>query len=303
MRVFVTGASGFVGSHAVPLLLDRGHRVAVLLRTSSAHERVDERATRIMGDLTESEGFDTALRAFAPEAVVHLAWSGVAGRHRDDVAQIDNLDISRRLMERAAAVGVRHWLALGSQAEYGPHGHAIDELTTPTLPTTAYGAVKLATCHVTRVQAGHLGLRFAWLRLFSCYGPKDYGDWLIPYLITTLLRGKTPKMTLGEQRWDYLHVGDVASALAATLESTEASGVFNLGSGACITIRSIAERLRDLIDPGLDIALGANPYRTDQVMHLQAKIDQLRAATGWCPTVPLERGLAETVEWFRANRV
>jgi nucleoside-diphosphate-sugar epimerase len=77
--------------------------------------------------------------------------------------------------------------------------------------------------------------------------------------------------------------------------------MFNLGSGRPETIRSIAERIRDAIDPKLPLGLGEVPFRSDQVMHLEADIGRLRAATGWSPETDLNEGLRRTIAWFREH--
>jgi nucleoside-diphosphate-sugar epimerase len=122
---------------------------------------------------------------------------------------------------------------------------------------------------------------------------------MIPCLIEALLQGRSPKLTAGSQLWDYLYVEDAARAIVAVVLEKGASGVFNLGSGQAFSIRSIAERVRDRIDPRLYLDFGAVPYRADQVMHLEADIGRLHDATGWKPEVTIDDGLARTVDWHR----
>ena len=122
------------------------------------------------------------------------------------------------------------------------------------------------------------------------------------YLIGRLLAGERPALTAGAQRWDYLYVGDAAGAVAEAATNERATGDYNLGSGTAPTLRSIVERIRDLIDPALPLGFGEVPYRPDQVMHLQADVGRLRADLGWSPRVGLDEGLRRTVEWYREHR-
>jgi UDP-glucose 4-epimerase len=125
---------------------------------------------------------------------------------------------------------------------------------------------------------------------------------MIPTLIQSLLQRQRPALTPGTQLWDYLYVEDVARAIARVALDPAATGIFNLGSGSPQTVRSIAEQVRDAIDPHLPLGFGDVPFRPDQVMHLQADTRRLSQTTGWTPQVQLGEGLQRTIEWFRAQR-
>ncbi|MBL7043930.1 MAG: NAD(P)-dependent oxidoreductase [Pirellulaceae bacterium] len=302
-RIFVTGSSGFVGSHLLAQLLaeSRRYQAAILRRPGSNPWRIApllKHVETIVGDLTEPTSIDQQLRKFAPQVVVHLGWQGVTGRRYDDTTQLDNINNSINLLRMSAAAGASVWIGLGSQAEYGPcHGTIAED--TPCHAMTLYGAAKLSVCQVARHFCAVHDMRFAWLRLFSCYGPGDHADRMIPNLITNLLAGRCPPLTAGEQRWDYMHVEDAAAAIRNVIFQSIAEGVFNLGSGATRTIRKICEYIRDLINPSLPLVFGEVPYQTNQVMHLQADIRRLAEVTEWAPQIPLDEGLRQTVQWYR----
>ena len=145
--------------------------------------------------------------------------------------------------------------------------------------------------------AAQAGMRFAWLRIFSTYGPKDADTWLIPSMIRTLKRGERMSLTGCEQRWGFLHARDAAAAFRRVITDPAASGVFNLGSPQAPPLRTTVETLRDLVDPKAELGFGDDPYRPDQVMTLQADIRRL-SALGWKPEVALADGLRETVAWY-----
>lgn len=300
-RVLVTGGAGFVGARVVHRLVEQGCAVALLLREASNTRRLQgviERCTVLRGELSRLEAQRAPLQSFAPDGVLHLAWEGVKGADRNHPMQLSNVSTSIDLFRLTGEIGCASFVGLGSQAEYGLLSGRIDERA-PTRPTTTYGAAKLAAgCALERAAAA-AGRPFAWLRLFSSYGPDDDPSWLIPYMIRTLLAGERPRLTKAEQIWDYIHVDDVADAIVAALQSG-AHGIFNLGSGQARPLREIVELLRDGIDPALPLGFGEVEYRPDQVMHLESDIGALCAATGWAPRVPLEQGLAGTIEWHRA---
>jgi len=300
MRFLVTGASGFVGSNVARQLAAEDKSAAVLLRPGGDRRRLAAilpKLTVIEGDLADIRASGDAIAAFAPDVTLAIGWQGVKNTDRNDPLQYDNIGGITELMRLSYECGARHFIGLGSQAEYGPCSGAIDE-DVPARPTTLYGAAKLASAILLERLAAIQGMRFAWLRLFSSYGPGDDPSWLIPFISRKLLQGETPPLTAGEQIWDYIHVADVAAAIIAAAES-EASGVFNLGSGQAVALRSLIEQVRDLIDPKLSLGFGQIPYRPDQVMHLEANIAKLTATTGWRPKVRLADGLAETVASYR----
>lgn len=304
-RVVVTGGSGFVGSYAVEhLLRDPSREVCLLVRPESDLWRLGEmscpRLTTIRGDLTAPASYRDALAAWQPDTVVHLAWDGVGPAERDDPRQLGNIQAAIDLIQAAGDAGVKHWIGMGSQAEYGPHQSVIRE-TEATRPTTLYGASKLAVSHLGRLGAAQRQMRFVWLRVFSTYGAKDHPRWLIPSITLQLLRRESPKLTEGRQNWDYIHVDDIASAVRATVDNLDAQGIYNVGSGRVVTVRRVVERVRDLIDPSLPLVFGELLYRPDQVMHLEADITRLQRATGWTPVIDLDQGLAQTVGWYRQH--
>lgn len=300
MRLLVTGAGGFVGAATVRAALAAGHEVAALLRPGSQAPRLAglSQALRLEADLRDAPAVTAAMQRFRPEAVLHLAWGGVANTARFDRAQTtDNIEAACGLLESAAGAGAHSFIGLGSQGEYGA-GNGMREDALPT-PTTLYGAAKVAALFLTRQLAAQAGMRHAWLRLYSTYGPGDNPGWLIPTLVTEMLAGRRPRTTLGTQSWDWLHVDDVARGILAVAETRAAEGVFNLGSGRAVTVRSAIERIRDLVAPDMELVFGEIPFRPDQVMHMQADISRLTAATGWQPRIALEDGLAQTVAWYR----
>ena len=300
MKAFVTGASGFIGAAVASELQRRGHEVALLLRPGSNPWRLDapQRFQLVRGDLADPASYRAAIRTFAPEAVAHLAWSGVANHDRNDWRQADNVAQAVHLLEASVAAGAKHFIGCGSQAEYGPRADRTPE-SAPLRPTTAYGAAKVATFQLLETLAPLHAVRFAWARFFSTYGPRDEAHWMIPQLIGRLLRGERPALTEGRQLWDYLHVRDAAAAVALLVETRSAAGPFNVGSGTPVPLRRVVEAIRDAAAPGAPLGFGEVPYRPDQVMHLEAGTEKLVAATGWRPAIALEDGLRETVDWFR----
>jgi nucleoside-diphosphate-sugar epimerase len=299
LRILVTGAGGFVGAAVVKAAVAAGREVIALVRndTSRLSSTLDRISMHRL-DLAETEAVSALLRSVKPDVVIHSAWEGVGGALRSGDIQVDNIRTTVALADAAIGAGARKFVGIGSQAEYGRYDRKIVETDLPQ-PTMLYGAAKLAACHLAAQRCREAGVAFAWLRLFSVYGPGDNANWLIPSTAATLVRGKAPMCTEGTQKWDYLHIDDVADGVLAAAITDQATGVFNLSSGDPVAVRQIVETLRDLAAPGLDLTFGAVPFGPDQIMHLDGDNSRLRSATGWSIKVPLGEGLRQVVDELR----
>jgi nucleoside-diphosphate-sugar epimerase len=301
MRVLLTGASGFIGAAIAHELVRLGHAVSVVLRNPDRAKRLKDILPKLdvqVGDLNNPTFIENIFSQNKFDAVIHSAWRGVSGAERNDPSQMKNVDVATALLESAARHSCRRFIGVGSQAEYGVMNEKISE-NDPTQPTTQYGMAKLETQkRIAKLAAQH-GVNYAWLRIFSTYGPDDHDYWLIPYLMKTLQAGQSPDLTPCEQLWDYLYVDDAARAFAVVLESPNAHGIYNLGSGEAVPLKDIVTMLKDLMNPAIEIGFGRTPYRPDQVMHLEADIARLTRDTGWKPEIPLQEGLSRTVAAFK----
>jgi nucleoside-diphosphate-sugar epimerase len=305
MKLLITGVGGFVGAAVAKAAIAAGHEVVGTIRVSGNMERIArlrQVITLVELDLRDVKAVSLAVAAHAPEAIIHVAWSGINKRMRSARLQItDNIESSCALLEAGIASGIEKFVGLGSQGEYGPLISKISERDLPQ-PSSLYGAAKLSVMHLTRELASQAGVSFTWLRLFSAYGPRDNPACFIPALIESILNGQSPRTTLGTQRWDYLYIDDVASGVLAATVDSKASGIFNLGSGQPVQIREIIESIRDRIAPSMELKLGELPYPPDQIWHMEADISRLTTTTGWRPRIDLAAGLDQTIAWHRRRR-
>lgn len=304
MRTLVTGASGHLGSYLAKRLLREQWDVTALVRPESDLWRLEgalDRIRVVRADLADVSKAAPAIAQARPEVVFHLAWQGVTSAFRNDPQQFEaNVTGSLDLFAIVRAAGCQTWVGVGSQAEYGRQSGVLSE-EMPLQPATAYGAAKVSIGSQIQTLSANAGIRYLWLRLLATYGPMDDERHVIPAVIRQLLMGESPRLTPGEQQWDYLFVEDAADALYRSAIAPEARGVYNLGSGESHSVRAILEHVRDLIDPALPLRFGELPYSPDQIMALQTSIDRLRRATGWSPATSLETGLARTVDWYKAH--
>jgi nucleoside-diphosphate-sugar epimerase len=302
VNVLLTGATGFIGSHVARLLVREGCEVHALVRPSSDPRRIEDVASQIhllRCDLRDDEEVGVHLDRVRPELCIHLAWYAEPGEYLMSTANLDMLTASVRLASRLAAQGCRRFVGAGSCFEYELSGGNLSE-TGPSRPDSLYAATKAATGMVIEQLGKATGMEAAWVRLFYQYGPFEDERRLVPSVILSLLRGEGANATKGEQKKDYLHVEDVASAIWAVAQSP-VSGAVNIGSGKPVAVRDIVTMAGEIVGRPELVNLGAVPYRESEPMFVCADNRLLMENTTWSPRYGLREGLERTVEWWRGR--
>jgi UDP-glucose 4-epimerase len=303
MKVLVTGGSGYIGGFIVEHLLERGAEVAVISRLNKWRGEPEHFPVShvFQGDLLDKTFVGSVLKNFSPQAIVHAAWAGTGRKDRNSVDQADNLIAMGNLLNAAVESGIDRFIGLGTQAEYGVHNTRISEDLWP-LPKDNYGVFKLAAGLAGRQFARSHTFRYAWLRLFSSFGPRDHSDFFVPYVIESLLTGEAPRLTSCEQMWDYLYVKDVARLVCKVVDSDETfCDVFNLCSGVPTRLRDVVTLVRELSASATTPVLGAVPLARDGLVHLEGDNTRFKDTFGWLQLTDLRMALMETVEWFRTK--
>jgi nucleoside-diphosphate-sugar epimerase len=303
--VFVTGATGFLGTHLARALVSAGARVHALRRSASATTRLPcEGITWHEGDLTDAESLRAALRSSEPEVVFNLAAYGTTYDQKDDErAYRVNVEGSWNLWRALEGMECR-LVHAGTCGEYGvARGQVTEDHVCR--PTWFYPATKNAAVVMLSTLAGQSKREVVSLRPFGPYGAADYSNRVVPSVILSLIKGEEVRVTAGEQLRDYAHVGDHVNAflLAATRPLARAGAIYNVGSGEVVTLRHLIESIARAVGAGaIDLVrFGALPYRDTEVWEMCCDITAARTELGYSPRVALDEGIAETVEWYRAH--
>ena len=297
MKVFVTGASGFVGSYLVKTLMDDGHEVLCLKRPSSNLSRLDNYADKIKW-VDRTDNWQETVVTFQPYITYHLAWDGVTAAERSVwQKQIGNIVFQQELLDIALASGCKKYVGIGSQAEYGNFNNKIDE-SYPVHPLTAYAAAKVAALDVVRTFCETNQIEWYWFRLFPLFGPYETDQWLIPSLIRNMFTQESMNLTSGEQKLPYLYVGECANAIKAAITADGHGGVYNICSDNPIPLKRLVTYIRDKVKPDFKLNFGALPYRYGQSMYMEGDTTALRENIYDIVTSDFEQRLSETIDYY-----
>ena len=296
-NVLLTGARGFIGSHCIDALLERGfsvHAVSGRGRRNSFPEEVEW----YHADLHNAEHVLRLLAEVKPDYLLHLAWDVTHGVYWSSLENLRWVKTSLSLLQAYIDSGGRRALIVGSCAEYDwNYGYCTEELT-PLKPGTLYGVCKDALHRVAAAAAAETGLSLAWARLFFIFGPGEHQDRLVPSVVTALLKGEEAPCTHGEQIRDYIYVKDAAAALAALLES-DVEGAVNIASGRPLVLKDLIGQAAQMIGRPELVSLGAIEAAPDDKPLLLANTRRLNEEVGWQPRYELSEGLKETIEWWK----
>jgi UDP-glucuronate 4-epimerase len=321
VKVIVTGAAGFIGSHLADRLVARGAEVVGVDSFDPFYDPAVKRrnlegalasgAFRLAeADIRDGEGLLASVRAAAGEgadAIVHLAAkAGV----RPSIAQPGlyadvNVSGTVQVLEMARALGVGRFVFGSSSSVYGNSPHVPFAESDPVAaPISPYAATKRAgelVCHTYR----HLhGMSVACLRFFTVYGPRQRPDLAIHAFARRMAAGEAiPLFGDGTSQRDYTYVDDIVDGVEAALAFTAGGearyDVFNLGESQTVTLLRLVELLSAAM--GVEPRIEWKPPQPGDVERTYADVSKARRVLGYAPRVPVEAGIPRFVDWFRSE--
>lgn len=301
-RVFVTGASGFIGTRLVDALVECGAQVCSFDARAAAGKRPGSSVT---GDLRERSIVRDAVKNAAPDLVFHLAAAkdrSIAAGDFDRLIQVNltgSLNLLSALQEGA---DVQSIVVVSTAEEYGGNPCPFTERMREA-PVSAYSFSKMCMTRLCETFSMLHGMPLVILRPTLAYGPGQDTDMFLPSLINSLLDGTPFAMTAGEQSRDFLYVDDLVNALIRAAVTEEARGkVVNIGSGTPVRLKEIAVMVESLIGKKGLLRLGEKSYRVGEIMDYYVDNSRAKTLLGWEPATSLTDGLARTIEHFRLAR-
>jgi nucleoside-diphosphate-sugar epimerase len=278
MKIFLTGATGFIGSHLLNIAVSEGFEIIALRRSEKSIPKI-----KIEGDvfwLNKSYEEITIEDLFGVDIVIHLA-AHSANVPYDTLENCIELNVLQplKMFEKAKEAGIKNFIVAGSCFEYGKSGENYEfiPIDAPLEPTQTYPASKAISSIAFFQFAIQNRIKLSYLRIFQVFGEGELESRLWPSLKKAAMNGEDFPMTKGEQIRDFIYVKDVASRFVL-----EAKEIFkredlspiqiNVGSGKPQTIRDFSEYWWNQWGAKGKLIIGAFPYREGEVMRYMPKL-------------------------------
>jgi UDP-glucose 4-epimerase len=314
LRVFVTGAGGFIGSHLVEALVRKGAKVCALVRYSSRgswgnlQQLAPEMRSSlevVLGDVRDAHFIRGHVRG--SDLIFHLAaLIGIPYSYEASDSYIDtNLRGTLNILQAARELGVPRTVITSTSEVYGTARYTPIDEAHPLQAQSPYSASKIAADKLAESYHLSFGLPVVTVRPFNTYGPRQSSRAVIPTIVSQLLAG-ADKLYLGsvDPIRDLLYVEDTVRGFLAAGVSAQAVGqVANLGTGQGISIGDLARVIMGVVGREVPIIHDPRRVRPDasEVRLLVAKYDLAKEILGWEPQVSLTEGLRKVAEFIASN--
>ncbi len=311
----MTGGGGFIGSHLVERLLDRGDEVHVVDDFNNYYDpeikwrnlesaRGQAGFSLHEGDIRGGEFIENVFTSARPQVLVHAAArAGV----RPSLLQADlYIDVNVRgtgvVLEAARRWGVEHFVFASSSSVYGNDSAApFTEDAAAVHPASPYGATKRMAELLTHVYHDLYGLPVTALRLFTVYGPRCRPDLAIHKFSRLMMAGEPlPVYGDGSALRDFTYVDDIVEGVVRAMDRPQGFEIINLGCSRPVQVLELVSLLEERL--GIPAERDFQPPQAGDVVMTCANVSKAERLLGWRPTTPLERGLDCWCEWFVSRR-
>lgn len=314
MHVLVCGGAGYIGSHMVKMLHERGHRVSTLDNLSTGHREAVRWGDFVEADIRDQASVTQILANLNPDAVMHFSARSLVGESVNQPAEYydNNLVGTWCLLQAMRQVGIQRFIFSSTAAVYGNPEQQLIAEDHPTRPINPYGQTKLAVERMLCDYSSAYGLRSASMRYFNAAGADASGQigeshqpetHLIPNVLKSMLAANNECLKVfgndyptedGTCIRDYIHVNDLAEAHLLALEyldTADGCHTFNLGNGDGFSVLDIIRSASDVL--GQSIPYRVEPRRPGDPPVLVANARKARDVLGW---QPIHADIASIVE-------
>lgn len=322
MAILVTGGAGYIGSHAVAELLEKGEEVVIVDNLQQGHREAVLGGKLYVGDLRDSEFLDTVFSENSIDAIIHFAANSLVGESMTNPGKYyhNNVYGTLCLLEKMNQYGVKNIVFSSTAATYGePENIPILE-SDRTLPTNTYGETKLAMEKMMKWFDTAHGIKYVSLRYFNAAGAHAGGKigedhspetHLIPIILQVALGQRAHISIYGDDYAtedgtcvrDYIHVSDLASAHVLAVEKLRGgaeSNIYNLGNGTGFSVKQVIDIARKVTGHAIPAVI--EPRRAGDPATLIASSERARNELGWKPSRDSLESIIESAwNWHQNN--
>ena len=312
MRILVTGAGGFIGSHLTERLVQEGYDVRAFIRYNSQgcwgwleESPYKDQIEVYMGDIRDFDSVRDAVKGV--DIIFHLAaLIGIPYSYKSPLAYIrTNIEGTYNVLEAALKEGCRRVIHTSTSEVYGTAQYVPIDEAHPLHAQSPYAATKIAADQLALSYYRSFDLPVVVARPFNTYGPRQSARAIIPAVITQVLGGMQ-EIKLGNlsPTRDFNYVEDTVSGFLAVAFSERVEGeVINIGSGVEISIGNLVQLIGKIT--GIEIRVKQEEQRVrpdkSEVERLLCDNSKIKKLSDWEPKYSLETGLKETMEWLKNN--
>ena len=311
-KVMVTGADGFIGSHLVEALLEEGCRVKAFVYYNSFNSwgwldtlPADKlkKLEVFSGDIRDPNGVRTAMKGV--DVVFHLAaLIGIPFSYHSPDSYIDtNIKGTLNILQAARDLATEKVLVTSTSEVYGTARYVPIDEKHPLQGQSPYSATKIGADRLAESFYRSFDLPVTIVRPFNTFGPRQSARAVIPTIISQLLSGyKEIKLGKLSPTRDFVYVKDTANGFIEIAKAAKVAGEeINIATGKEISVGDLAGKLAALINPDVKITCAAERVRPrkSEVERLLGSGAKLRRLTNWRPAYNIDKGLGETIAWFR----
>lgn len=288
MKVLVVGGTGFLGSEIAKRLHEDGRIVRSLNRKHSSSLEINQ----FLGSMSQPDSYREMISKWEPEIVIQSAWVTDQKTYRDSPSNRMYAQNTLELAEHCFRANTKHFIALGSSAEYGHPQEPCDAVSTKLDPRDSYSEYKLWTSERLRELANNYSRKFTWVRIFQPYGPDQDSARLIPSAARALAANREISISNPDTVLDWISARDVASAMAYTIDN-DLPETIDIGTSIGTSVIEILKKVAALIaaDPNL-IMYNSSDGRPQGAYKLVVSNNSPLLKSGWTPQDNLSTGLS-----------
>lgn len=309
MKIVLTGASGFVGSHLLKALTKRGHEIVAIGYHHQAAEQ-EKNAVRYILNLLDAEGIHTCLAKEKPDGIIHLAAQSNVSLSWKQINYTNELNINGtvNLLEAVAKICPRvKILNIGSSEEYGltAKTERVLKETMPCAPQNPYAISKYCAGQLALQLGKKYGINLVHVRPFNHFGPGQKKGFVVSDFASQIAeieaKKKEPIVKVGNLAAyrDFCFIEDIVEAYIRIMEERTENGIYNIASNRARKVEDILRELMKNSKEKIQIMQDTNKIRPLEIPYYIGSSEKLKEKTGWEVQSEFQEGLIKTLEWWR----